>query len=75
MFVHNDTSNITNAVNMPLENSFILLLSSYMGFPGGSVDKESACNAGDPGSYTLVFKTQEIKSTPVLPSDLYKKTL
>jgi len=20
-----------------------------MGFPGGSVDKESACNAGDPG--------------------------
>ena len=22
----------------------------YMGFPGGSDDKESACNAGDPGS-------------------------
>ena len=23
---------------------------SYEGFPGSSVDKESACNAGDPGS-------------------------
>ena len=22
----------------------------YMGFPGSSADKESACNAGDPGS-------------------------
>ena len=22
----------------------------YMGFPGGSDGKESACNAGDPGS-------------------------
>ena len=22
----------------------------YMGFPGGSVGKESTCNAGDPGS-------------------------
>ena len=24
-------------------------LYSYQGFPGGSDDKESACNAGDPG--------------------------
>ena len=46
-----------------------------LGFPGGSVHKESACSAGDPGSYILVFKMQEIKSTPLLPSDLYKKTL
>ena len=23
---------------------------SYVGFPGGSDDKESTCNAGDPGS-------------------------
>ena len=30
----------------------MLLLNSYIdrGFPGGSVVKESACNAGDPGS-------------------------
>ena len=26
------------------------LTSSSEGFPGSSVDKESACNAGDPGS-------------------------
>ena len=31
---------------------WMLLLNSYIdrGFPGGSVVKESACNAGDPGS-------------------------
>ena len=27
-----------------------LKLDSNMGFPGGSDSKESACNAGDPGS-------------------------
>ena len=27
-----------------------------MGFPGGSVGKESACNAGDPGSIPGVGK-------------------
>ena len=31
--------------------SNLLMLHSYnMGFPGSSVGKESACNAGDPGS-------------------------
>ena len=28
----------------------ISLMKSYLGFPGGSDGKESACNAGDPGS-------------------------
>ena len=28
----------------------VSLLSIMMGFPGGSDGKESACNAGDPGS-------------------------
>ena len=28
----------------------IILVSSIVGFPGGSDGKESACNAGDPGS-------------------------
>ena len=38
-------------------NSFFILTAScisshgYMGFPDTSVDKESACNAGDPGSF------------------------
>ena len=27
-----------------------LSMSCYMGFPGGSKGKESACSAGDPGS-------------------------
>ena len=56
-----------------------IVLSCYclhtLGLPGGPVHKESACSAGDPGSYILVFKMQEIKSTPLLPSDLFKKTL
>ena len=29
---------------------FIPLFKKYWGFPGGSDGKESACNAGDPGS-------------------------
>ena len=28
----------------------------YVGFPGGSAGKESACNAGDPGSNFLIRK-------------------
>ena len=44
-------------------NNFIFVLSVYMfmGFPGGSDSKESACNAGDlgsiPGSDPWVGKT------------------
>ena len=30
-----------------------LQLTSYLGFPGGSDAKESACNAGDPGLIPL----------------------
>ena len=30
--------------------SFICRLNTYLGFPDSSVGKESACNAGDPGS-------------------------
>ena len=36
--------------NMQLYSSFSLYIRIYMGFPGGSVGKESACNAGDLGS-------------------------
>ena len=35
---------------MQLYSSFSLYIHIYMGFPGGSVGKESACNAGDLGS-------------------------
>ena len=40
-------------MNFPHPNTNIgiyLLLASVLGFPGGSEDKASACNAGDPGS-------------------------
>ena len=30
-------------------NSYIIFMASLRGFPGGSVGKESACNAGDAG--------------------------
>ena len=47
---------------------FILLYSTSMGFPGSSYGKESACNAGDPGSVPWVRKTpwrREWQPTPV----------
>ena len=34
----------------PQSNQFYRLPIFYLGFPGGSEDKASACNAGDPGS-------------------------
>ena len=34
----------------PKSNQFYRLPIFYLGFPGGSEDKASACNAGDPGS-------------------------
>ena len=34
----------------PGKSPFLLLLNSKSGFPDSSVGKESACNAGDPGS-------------------------
>ena len=52
----------------------IIWVSSIVGFPGGSDGKESACNAGDPGSnpelgwspgegngYTPVFLSGELQ--------------
>ena len=36
-----------------------------MGFPGGSGDKESACNIGDPGSIPGVGKSGEGNSNPL----------
>ena len=33
-----------------LTHTFYIYVYPYMGFPGGSEDKASACNAGDPGS-------------------------
>ena len=36
-------------MNMPLNSYSIFLIHSPVGFPGGSVDKESACNVGDLG--------------------------
>ena len=32
-----------------------MLNKAFKGFTGGSAGKESACNAGDPGSIILVF--------------------
>ena len=43
----------------------------YMGFPGGSDHKESACNPGDPGSIPGSGKSpwkKEWQSTPVFLS-------
>ena len=42
-----------NTIIQVLENDCIQLKARpqfYQGFPGSSVGKESACNAGDPGS-------------------------
>ena len=36
-------------MNMPLNSYSILFIHSPVGFPGGSVDKASACNVGDLG--------------------------
>ena len=36
-----------------------------MGFPGGSGDKESACNIGDPGSIPGLGKSGEGNSNPL----------
>ena len=37
-------------INNELGRTFIQMPNLYLGFPGGSDSKESACNAGDPGS-------------------------
>ena len=37
---------------------------AYMGFPGGSVGKESACNAGDTGFDPCIKKA--LQPTPVV---------
>ena len=43
---------------------------TYMGFPGGSVGKESACNAGDIGFDPCVEKA--LQPTPVvLPGEFH----
>ena len=44
---------------MAAKNSCLIMrlvsnLSLFMGFSGGSVDKESACNAGDTGDVGLI---------------------
>ena len=39
--------------------AFILDLCFLCGFPGGSVVKESACNAGDPGSIPRLGRSSE----------------
>ena len=40
----------TQFISLLSLNPSLLLLIYCMGFPRGSDDKESACNAGDPGS-------------------------
>ena len=40
----------TQFISLLSLNPSLLLLIYCMGFPGGSDDKESACDAGDPGS-------------------------
>ena len=39
-----------NIIKAIYQKSIYEKLTSYLGFPGGSDGKESACNAGDPDS-------------------------
>ena len=39
-----------NIIKAIYQKSIYEKLTSYLGFPGGSDGKESACNAGDPAS-------------------------
>ena len=38
-----------------------------MGFPGGSDDEESACNAGDPGSFPVSGRSSTFTTPVFLP--------
>ena len=42
--------NATGLVNLVIASLFTVASGHSVGFPGGSVGKESACNTGDPGS-------------------------
>ena len=41
---------MNNMHKMQYYTDFKIIYSYWLGFPGGSDGKESACNAGDPGS-------------------------
>ena len=41
---------IVNSATVNIGCMYLLELWFFLGFPGGSNDKESACNARDPGS-------------------------
>ena len=54
-----------------VERGFDSLFSVYMGFPGGSAGKESACNVGDLGSIPGLGRYPgEGKAYPLQYSDL-----
>jgi len=44
------SSKISNKTKYYFDNLFKIYLNLVLGFPGSSVGKESACNAGDLGS-------------------------
>ena len=47
------------------------MLCGHLGFPGGSAGKESACNAGDPGSFPGLGRSPgEGKGYPLQSSGL-----
>ena len=43
-------SNTTEGLSLEFPSQLFLSVDFKSGFPGSSADKESACNAGDPGS-------------------------
>ena len=47
-------------------------LDNILGFPGGSVDKESACNAGDAGSIPGLGKVPWRKARQPTPASCWR---
>ena len=47
-------------------------LDNILGFPGGSVDKESACNAGDAGSIPGLGKVPWRKARQPIPASCWR---
>jgi len=65
--------NVTGLVNLVTASPFIVAFGHFVGFPGGSVGKESAFNAGDLGSiHGLGTSPREGNSYPLQYSGLEK---
>ena len=71
----NFLKNLSGSHHSPSQKSFSFLVSGFfvvhLGFPGGSAGKESACNAGDPGSIPGLGTSQQLPTPVFWPREFH----